>query len=165
MSRELTYSNIENANLALLKSYLTSIWRRERFSDGYMASMFEKGLVVDILWRLKALRDNAVTDGKKKAAKWINQFIRITRFNDTVEIQVCMIKWPHPHTPKSTWHTIHKLDGFTSQEVIDELVEKIFLDKRYFKICNECDQRNPIGHMHSNNVCQGCAEQNHGIVH
>ena len=65
MSRELTYSNIENANLALLKSYLTSIWRRERFSDGHIASMFENGLVVDILWRLKELRDNAMTVFKK----------------------------------------------------------------------------------------------------
>ena len=106
MSRDLTYLNIENANLALLKSYLTSIWRRERFSDGHIASMFENGLVVDILWRLKELRDIAMTDGKKKAAKYINDYMRVARSDKTIEIQVEMIEWPHPHTPTSSWHTI-----------------------------------------------------------
>jgi hypothetical protein len=165
MSRDLTYLNIENANLALLKSYLTSIWRRERFSDGHIASMFENGLVVDILWRLKELRDIAMTDGKKKAAKYINDYMRVARSDNTIEIQVEMIEWPHPHTPTSSWHTIDKLDKFTSQEVIDEIVEKTLSDKRYFKVCNECNERNPVGHMHDNKICQSCAENNHGIVY
>ena len=91
--------------------------------------------------------------------------MRVTRLNDTVEIQVCMIEWSHPHTPKGTWHPVEKLDKCTPQEVIDDLLEKTLRDRHYFKVCNECDQRNPSGHMHSNNVCQSCAEENHGVVH
>ena len=101
----------------------------------------------------------------KKEKEWANKYIRSIRLDNTIEIQVEIIKWPHPHTPTSSWHTIKKLDGSTSQEVIDELVENTLIDSRYFKVCNECNERNPIGHMHNNKICQSCAENNHGIVH
>jgi hypothetical protein len=35
----------------------------------------------------------------------------------------------------------------------------------YFATCEECGRRNPHGWMFDEQLCQACAEENHGVVY
>ena len=82
-----------------------------------------------------------------------------------IAIRVCWITWPHPHEPKTHWHTVAMLLGDAkSRDTVKER-RKLLDNKRYFGVCTECRERNPIGWMHDDAICQSCAESNHGIVY
>lgn len=43
--------------------------------------------------------------------------------------------------------------------------QRVLETKRYFRVCKDCGERNPVGWMCTDmGVCHECAERNHGIV-
>ena len=80
-------------------------------------------------------------------------------------IEVCEISWPHPHEPEGTWVTVTELPAGASQERIDRQISKILRNRKYFRVCQECGERKPVGWMHNARICQGCAEKHHGVCY
>jgi len=93
------------------------------------------------------------------------EFIRIDKTGSGVEVHVCTISWEGSHTPVSKWVRGQELRREASKAEIDKAVALLLEDTQYFRVCRECDERNPIGWMHDERICQGCAERNHGVVY
>ena len=99
-------------------------------------------------------------------ADLIHDFIRTVPFPDggTV-VEVCVISWPHPHEPESTWVTAAELPPGATAAEHDRAVAKVLRDRKYFRVCRDCGERKPVGWMHDIKICQGCAEKHHGVCH
>ena len=95
----------------------------------------------------------------------IKNFIRVEKSVDRVRILVCTIDWPHPHTPTSKWEVVEVLHQEAGQDVVGDAIAGILQNKKYFSVCEECNERNPVGHMHDEKICMGCAQQNHGVCY
>jgi len=94
-----------------------------------------------------------------------DEFVRIERTDDRVRILVREIHWDGPHTPVSTWANADDLPATATETEASAAAARVLEDARYFRVCGECEQRKPVGWMHNGRICQGCAEQNHGVVH
>lgn len=78
--------------------------------------------------------------------------------------QVAEITW-HGHTPMTYWNSIKWLDADTPLKKINREYRKLLERRTYFKICEICEERNPVGWMHHNTICQSCAERELGVIH
>lgn len=99
-------------------------------------------------------------------ANLIADFIRTVPAHDggTV-VEVCTISWPLPYDPQSTWVAVSVLPAGSSQKGVERAMAKVLRDKRYFRVCQECEERNPVGWMHNTKICQSCAEKHHGVCY
>ena len=95
----------------------------------------------------------------------LDEFVRVERDADQVRIMVREIHWDGPHTPVSTWVLGQELPVTATETEVNSATLSILDDARYFRPCRECEQRKPVGWMHDDRICQGCAEANHGVVH
>lgn len=89
------------------------------------------------------------------------EFVRV----EGSKLMAASISWPDPGTPEMKWEIVGELpDGLPQQEV-DAAKAKVLTDSRYFDRCSRCGELKPLGWMHEPGFCQGCAEQQLGIVH
>jgi hypothetical protein len=94
------------------------------------------------------------------------EFVRFDNVSERhTDFLVQVITWSSPHTPVSAWETWKTLDHRPGQSERDSLLSHVLADPKYFGICAECGERGPLGWMHSAEVCQGCAQKNHGVVY
>ena len=93
------------------------------------------------------------------------EFIRVEKTRLSVQILVCKINWDGSHSPISKWVVGRKLSRKATKAEIESAIVETLGDFNYFQVCLECDKRNSIDHMHDENICQGCAETKHGVVH
>jgi len=95
----------------------------------------------------------------------IKEFFRTNITEKGIQVLVCMIEWHGPYTSTTKWVVVkHLPQGASEKEVQDYMMGKL-KDRRYFRVCQECDEQNPVGHMHDQHICQDCAERNHDIVY
>ncbi|MHC4931923.1 MAG: hypothetical protein ACYTGV_07025 [Planctomycetota bacterium] len=57
------------------------------------------------------------------------------------------------------------LRATSSESEIEGAIGRILRDDSYFQTCNECGELTPLGWMHDESICQGCAASNHGVVY
>ncbi len=95
----------------------------------------------------------------------IEQFIRIERGSREVQILVCKIAWDGPHTPTREWVLGRALPPDTTEAAAHQDALELLSDSRFFGQCSECGARNPRGWMHTEELCQACASENHGVVY
>lgn len=81
-----------------------------------------------------------------------------------IMIEVAVISWLSPHAPTVTWHIVFEIPADSEFKDILKARRMVLKRKRYFKKCRECGELNADGHMYDNHICQGCAEQIHGVV-
>ena len=94
----------------------------------------------------------------------IKEFIRVEKGESEVGLLVRTIDW-EGHTPFSIWEDAISLPATASDEDIQSASVRILDDPAYFRICTGCNERNPNGWMHDDKICQGCAQENHGIIY
>ncbi len=93
------------------------------------------------------------------------EFIRIEKTQNEIQILVHEIRWDGPHSPIHTWVVGKSLPDTASEAGIEEATASVLEDHRYFRVCDECGERKPVGWMHDETICQRCAVANHGVVH
>jgi len=93
------------------------------------------------------------------------EFIRVHEKDAGVQISVCTIGWEGPHTPVSKWVVGREFHGDVNAVDLGEATTLLLEDTQYFRICQECGERNPVGWMHDKRICHGCAQRNHRIVY
>lgn len=95
----------------------------------------------------------------------MDEFIRVERISTEITVSVCVIEWHGPHTPVSHWQQVYLLPLDSSERKIQATIKRVLNRKQFFRVCQECGERNPDGWMHSKEICHSCAERNHGIVY
>jgi len=98
-------------------------------------------------------------------SKLLKEFIQVKRTPQKIEILVCKIGWEGPHTPFPKWVVAETFPVEASEDKIQDAAKGMLENTKYFLACIECGERNPIGWMHEENLCQGCASTNHGVVY
>jgi hypothetical protein len=93
------------------------------------------------------------------------EFIRIEKTPNEVQIFVREIRWEGPHTPIHTWAVGKSLPATASEAEIEKATAGILEDHRYFRVCDECGERKPVGWMLNESICQECAQASHGVVY
>ena len=93
------------------------------------------------------------------------EFIRIDRKPSKTLILVRKITWRGPHTPETHWVTAFNLAADASEPEVEASIRAALGDTRFFRVCVRCGDKNPIGWMHSETICQSCAERYLGVVY
>jgi len=91
-------------------------------------------------------------------------FIEIKRIGRITNVYIRVISWPVPWEPVSRWTLYKSIDSEVSDPLLDSIINEILTNPKYFKICLECNQKHPVGHMGAE-ICHTCQENNHGVVH
>ncbi len=92
-------------------------------------------------------------------------YIKVDRQASGPNILVCVVTWPSPHTPESQWEIGRELEPDASANDIEAATQAILEDTRFFGVCSHCGKRHLDGHMHSETICQGCAESDLGVIY
>ena len=95
----------------------------------------------------------------------VDEFIVFEPVNGRTDVMVKSIYWAGPHTPHSKWIKVATLPVLFTEADRKRTVEEILNMDRYFSVCIECDERKSNGWMHGDDICQSCAESNHGVIH
>lgn len=93
----------------------------------------------------------------------MREFLRTLRTPDYLLIEVLTITWEGAHTPISTWKPGVTRPATTPENKVQQAQQRLLNTRRWFKVCQECGERQPNGWMHDSKMCQGCAEK-HGVV-
>jgi len=84
---------------------------------------------------------------------------------NAVRIHACVISWDGPCTPVTTWELAVELPEDSSEEKVQASIIKLLNRKKYFNVCNKCNERNPVGWMWSSDCCMGCASKYYNVVY
>jgi hypothetical protein len=76
------------------------------------------------------------------------EFFRTEREVDETRILVRTISWKGPHTPVITWVLARTLRVGASDMEVEAAIQQLLRDPKFFRVCEECSRRYPIGHMH-----------------
>ena len=130
----------------------------------------------ELLARIRTTREaegtrhkSGISDGRRKRTEETvpntNQYIRQQVEDNKLQIYVVRISWPHPHTPEVSWKRVRSLPQNASSDAINDAIANVLSNKRYFGTCEVCSATLPVGHMHSDALCHGCAERTLGVIH
>jgi len=100
----------------------------------------------------------------KSDAEMTTEFFRTRLSKAGIALQVRTISWNGPYDPVSRWKTVKRFTLDTAPGEIAAVIQAELWNRRFFRICSDCGERNPVGCM-SADFCQNCAERSHGIVH
>ncbi|MDC8787107.1 hypothetical protein [Roseateles koreensis] len=93
-----------------------------------------------------------------KDQELIDEFVRVSEYPDVIVIFVGDITWSG-HEPSMKWVPLVALSPDTPPHKVQQQAASVIQRKRYFAVCKECSQRNPVGWMSSVTLCQSCAEE------
>lgn len=95
----------------------------------------------------------------------MNEFIRVQREPDRVEIAVDVVTW-NSQIPATEWRAVRRLAAQATEAEVADAVRSVLADRRYFATCQECGARLPSGMTTSLNrnqrkvtLCHGCAQR------
>ncbi len=95
----------------------------------------------------------------------IQQFTRVKAMPDGLRVECQVISWPHPSRPSSRWKRVNTLPTGSTAEEIGAARRLLLQDSRFFGACGMCRERQPVGWMDSERVCQSCAAEHLGVVY
>jgi len=94
-----------------------------------------------------------------------HHFVKLEPVPGALRVLVGAVSWDGPQSPSISWALARELPEPVSDDEIDRAVAEVRASADYFATCEECGQRNPLGWMHDERVCQSCAQQTHGVIY
>ena len=94
-----------------------------------------------------------------------NDFIDVQHEQSRISIKVRKIHWDGPHTPREEWVAYRELPAHAAADDVQAAIDIALDDPRLFRSCAHCGEKNPVGWMHSDTICQACAVTHLGIVY
>jgi hypothetical protein len=95
----------------------------------------------------------------------LDDFFRCVETGDVWAFQVGVVKWDGPSTPRFDWITYRRWKTAPDEKRIQKAKAAAMAQPRFFGTCSMCHELHNAGHMHTDDFCQGCAEQKLGVVH
>lgn len=93
----------------------------------------------------------------------VDEYLRFRQADGSWVLEVGRVEWPHPHEPCLIWTPFRTWTREPRAEQV--LAARTAAIEQYFRTCVHCHELCHIGHMHDQQICQGCAEGVLGIVH
>ena len=103
-------------------------------------------------------------NGSVEHSDRIKKYIQVNKTKSGVQILVRKIGWDGPTEMISKWEVENYFKIGVSETEIEQAVERIIKNGRFFRLCSDCGEYKPVGLMWENYICQGCAAANHGII-
>ena len=94
----------------------------------------------------------------------MRDFLRLERAAAACRLMVKTVSWAGPAAPLETWKTGAVSPPDAGPGAVRTAKEQALADPRFFAVCKECGTRQPTGYMCDDDICQLCAERNHGVV-
>ncbi|MHB9132347.1 MAG: hypothetical protein ACYDBB_14830 [Armatimonadota bacterium] len=94
----------------------------------------------------------------------ISEFMRERLEDGMTILEVAVVRWDGPHTPYLHWRKLRTWRRPPTPEMIETAQQKAFANPKFFQRCEHCHERCNAGHMCIDDICQGCAERDFGIV-
>lgn len=94
-----------------------------------------------------------------------SEFTRVEHRPTGVAILVKTISWEGPHSPVISWVVARELRADCCDKETELAINEVLDNPSFFRACFRCSEVKPIGWMHSESVCQSCAERHLGVVH
>ena len=95
----------------------------------------------------------------------VDEFVRIERTPDRVRIRFRELSWRRVDRPRSRWVDARVLPATATEDEARAAATALLQDEEYFRVCRACRQRNAIGRMHDDRICQRCATDHHDVVY
>lgn len=96
----------------------------------------------------------------------VRDFTRVRSAGTGICLDVKLVSWDAgPHNPQESWVEIERLTDTSEPGLIADRRRRLLNNRRYFRICEVCAERRPVGQMHDTRTCQGCATRTLGIVY
>lgn len=105
--------------------------------------------------------------GKTTASKdqaLLDDFTRIRIEPDAIVLEIQTLAWDG-HTPETHWEEVKRLPPTTKESEITKQHKQLLQRRRFFRVCTVCNERQPNGCMHDDEICQSCAEKTLGVVY
>lgn len=87
----------------------------------------------------------------------------------SLQLSLPYIDWGgRPHDPElrhRLWRTVPAAHDLPDEEIRMHLMAAITARRRQYRRCHYCGERNPPGHMHCSDCCQGCAQRHLRVVY
>jgi hypothetical protein len=93
-----------------------------------------------------------------------NQNMRIDILEDGITISTAIIAWSGPHEPRLEWVKQEKMSLSSTPRQVKSAAKAIHDSGTYRRKCIHCKEMNNIGHMFSDDTCDTCATNLHGIM-
>jgi hypothetical protein len=100
-----------------------------------------------------------------RTAQISREYLRVRPAEKHLLLQVMQIAWPSPGSPRTYWRTVSRLPVDASPAAIAKARRAALRNPKHFRVCQECGELKPSGHMHDDKICQSCAERSHGVVY
>lgn len=81
------------------------------------------------------------------------------------EFQVGVVTWNGPHTPTIRWIAFRSWKRKPTAAQLSRAELAARAQTRFFRTCELCHEFMNAGHMHGDQICQGCAQRHLGIVY
>ncbi len=94
----------------------------------------------------------------------LNEFTRVIAGKAGPMLECLTISWPHPSTPESHWVPVKTLPAGAAPETVESERRDLLQRGRFFRTCAMCGERQPLGWMCDDKVCQSCASAKLGVV-
>ena len=99
-------------------------------------------------------------------AMLLRDFTRVRALGTAAFLEVKLVNWDAgTHSPNESWVEIERLSDATETGLIARHRRRLLHNRRFFRICQVCSERRPVGQMHNSRTCQGCAVRTLGIVY
>ena len=95
----------------------------------------------------------------------LDDYFRLKKIAGTWALQVGIIRWDGPHTPRLLWKNYRVWGTEPDGNMISLARDSALQDPLLFRTCIHCMDVCAVGHMHNFEICHGCAEKLFGIIH
>lgn len=96
-------------------------------------------------------------------AETVEEYLRFHQEAGSWLFEVARVEWLHPHEPRLIWTPFRTWTEEPSAE--QRLAARTAAIEGYFRTCLSCNELCNIGHMHDQQICQGCAASYLGVVY
>lgn len=102
-------------------------------------------------------------DEDEEETETVDDYFRFQPADGRWVFEVARVEWPHPHEPRLIWTPFRTWTQEPSAEQL--LAARTGAIEQYFRTCAHCHELCNIGHMHDQQICQGCAQDILGILY
>ena len=95
----------------------------------------------------------------------MENYIRVKRSFNMIELEVCCVKWEGSHTPIFKWKVAKILETNSQDHEINLAMNNLLRDPEFFLKCTICQDIHLVGNMFDKNTCQTCASDKYGVVY